>query len=284
MRLTSINKIFIFNALCAALLFLCSCSQQQSPRVSESNDEVIVRADVTLKPTLLEVAENYSYVTNFQMMLQFAPSALLLSEPAVDSVAVFIFANDHYIEEARSLNLVDSVAEIVLAHAVPSLIVPRFNPYMITNLSDLKNSRLRIGIADPQSDILGAFALEILKKNYLFDLIEPRLILAGPSALDLADCVARSELDVGIAWTMSARWNPESFDVVLLVPNEIPRVAAICAVRACTPIDSAAADRLMTYLNSDRCQNIFRNWGYLTTESDIDMYAPAAIIGGKPPY
>jgi len=147
------------------------------------------------------------------------------------------------------------------------LIVPRFNRnLMITSLAEMKDSKLRIGIADPQSDVLGAFTVEMLKRNNIYESINHRLILTGPSALDLTERVSKCEIDVGVAWTMSTNWNPESFDVVLLVPNEIPRVAAITAVRA------------------DRCLNIFRKWGYLINESDIHMYAPAASIGGKPEF
>ena len=282
---SSINKrFFTLCGLLAALLFLASCSQQQSSRNSGSNSAVLIRADISLKPTLLDVAENYAYVTTHRMNLQFATANRILTEPETDSIDVFIFANDHFLEEARSLNRADSIGDITIAYAVPSLIVPRFNPYMITTLSDLKNSKLHIGIVDPKSDVLGAFALEILHKNNLHDAVKPRLVTVGPSALDLAERISKSELDVGVAWTMSTNWFPESFDVILLVPNEIPRVAAITAVRALSPIDSTGADRLMTYLNSDRCQNIFRDWGYLTSEAEIHMYAPAATIGGKPPF
>jgi len=106
---------------------------------------------------------------------------------------------------------------------------------MITSLAEMKDSKLRIGIADPQSDVLGAFTVEMLKRNNIYESINHRLILTGPSALDLTERVSKCEIDVGVAWTMSTNWNPESFDVVLLVPNEIPRVAAITAVRAASP-------------------------------------------------
>ncbi|HDH58202.1 MAG TPA: hypothetical protein ENF16_06295 [Bacteroidetes bacterium] len=279
------KKYFTLLVLGLTAFMLCSCSQQQNSKATKSSNEVIVRADVTLKPTLLEVAQNYLYVSSMKIKFQFAPSASVISDPPADSVDVYIFANDHYLEPARELNLVDSVGEVHLAYAVPGLIVPRFNRnLMITSLAEMKDSKLRIGIADPQSDVLGAFTVEMLKRNNIYESINHRLILTGPSALDLTERVSKCEIDVGVAWTMSTNWNPESFDVVLPVPNEIPRVAAITAVRAASPADSAAAGKLMTYLKSDRCLNIFRKWGYLINESDIHMYAPAASIGGKPEF
>jgi molybdate transport system substrate-binding protein len=208
----------------------------------------------------------------------------MLINAEADSFDVYVFSNNSIMDDARQINQVDSTGEITLAYAIPCIIVPKFNPHMITNLSDLVDSDLRIGIADPQNDVLGGFAREIFRESNIYDKIDHRLIPVGPSALDLANHVSRSKLDAAIAWTMSINWNPESFEVVLLVPSEIPRVAAITAVRAAHPTNSQNADRLMTYLNSDRCKDIFRKWGYQTLESDVDMYAPAASLGGRPEF
>lgn len=285
MRFAGRRVFYIVTVLCSTVLLLSSCSQKEGSKASKSSDEVRIRADVSLKPTLLEMAQNYHYVTNVWINFRFAPSASVLSDPAPDSVDVYIFGNDHYVEIARSMGQVDSTGEIVLAYAVPGVILPRFNrTIMVTDLSDLNNPQLRVGIADPQSDVLGEFTVEMLKKNDLYESLSHRLILTGPSALDLADRVSKSQLDAAIAWTLAANWYPESFDIVLLLPNEVPRVAVITAVRAAAPTDSSAADRLMTYLNSDRCANIFRKWGYLISESDVHTYAPAATIGGKPEF
>jgi molybdenum ABC transporter molybdate-binding protein len=278
-RIAAVITVFFLTAL-----LFCSCSQEQSSRLSATSNTVFVRADVSLKSALEEIAENFSYVTNYRIRYQFAPSSQMLDVTDADSVDIFIFANDQFVESARQAGVVDSSDAAILAYAVPCLIVPRFNPHMITNLGDLENPRLRIGIADPNSDVLGAFSLELLRKNRLLDDLSHRLIYAGPSAKDLAERVAKSQIDVAVSWTASVNWYPESFDVLLLIPQEIPRIAAICAARSSKPVSGDNADRLMTYLKSDRCANIFRNWGYLTSDSDIDMYAPTAAIGGKPEF
>lgn len=280
------NKRFapVIAVLCLSSVLLCSCDQKQDSGSRFSNIEVLVRADISLKPTLLELSENFSFVTNYKIKFQFVPSNQLFSSPKADSIDIFIFANDSFIEAARSANLADTTGDLTLAYAVPCLIVPRFNPHMITALSDLKNQQLRVGIANPESDVLGAFSLELLEKNGLLPKIDRRLTFVGPSALDLAQSVSKSQFDVAVSWTVSVNWFPESFDMLLLVPNEIPRIAAVSAIRSANPVNTDNADRLITYLKSDRCLNIFRKWGYLTTDSDVDMYAPAAIIGGEPDF
>jgi molybdenum ABC transporter molybdate-binding protein len=278
------HRIIFISGLLSITSFLLSACDQQSQRSRDTNRDIYVRADVSLKPTLQDVAENFSYVTNYNLMFEFTPSNQLLNTEAADSVDVFIFTNDHMIEIAREAHLADTSTELSIAYAVPCLIVPKFNPHMITALGDLREKALRIGIADPETDVLGAFSLEILRNNNLFETTNHRLIYAGPSAWDLAERIAKFQLDAAISWTSSVNWFPESFDVLLLIPSEIPRIAVVTAVKAANPIDKENSDRLMTYLNSDRCANIFRDWGYLISDSDIDMYAPAATIGGKPEF
>ncbi len=269
-------------ALFALLFLIASCSNQPQKRTQGSSNLVYVRADASLKPTLKDVAEKYSYATYQNMEIQYKPGGEMLDIQEDDSIDVFIFTNDHFIEEGGSNGLLDSTGEVTIAYAVPCLIVPRLNPYLITTLTDLTNPKLRIGIADTSSDVLGSFTLEILRVNNLFDKLDHRLIQMGPTALDLTRGVTLSQVDAAVAWTSSANWNPEGFEVILFTPSEIPRVAIITAIESYEPIDAENADRLITYLNSDRCREIFRNWGYLISESDVVMYAPAAFFGGKP--
>jgi len=75
------KKYFTLLVLGLTAFMLCSCSQQQNSKATKSSNEVIVRADVTLKPTLLEVAQNYLYVSSMKIKFQFAPSASVISDP-----------------------------------------------------------------------------------------------------------------------------------------------------------------------------------------------------------
>jgi len=278
------NSFVLIVLLVISAFLLASCSSNSGGRQENSDVETVVMADLSLKPTLEKLAENYSYVTNYTVKFIYAPSSMVLNNPDVDSVDIFIFANDQYVEPAREMGLADTTDPVYIAYSVPCLLAPSFNLKMITNLSDLKQPDLRIGIADPKTDVLGQFALEVLKKNNYYDILKHRLVYIGPSALDLADKIAKTQVDVAIGWTVADNWFPQSLDVLLLVPNEIPRVAVVTAILAAKRPDPENADRLVTYLKSDRCGDIFRNWGYLIKDSDVHMYAPTSTIGGTPEY
>lgn len=267
----------------ASLLLFTSCTQSGSDRQLPTSYNVHVLADISLQPALLDVAQHYKEDAGYNLVFHFAPYADLLPDRPGDSADVYLLANNVF---AQSTNPApdDTIHGRILAYAVPCIVVPQFNPALVSGLIDLKKDQVRLGIPDPGRDVLGQFALEILKKNNLYDALESHLNLVGPSALELAEQVSKKELEAGIGWTVFSNWTQGGAEVVLLSGSEIPRVAAVCAYKAAAPVDSANAARFMTYLNSDRCLDVFRQWGYITSKADLEMYAPIAEIGGKPKF
>jgi molybdate transport system substrate-binding protein len=276
-------RLYCIAILLAAASGFYACTQEADKKVKTGNQNLYIRADAILKPTLLEVAQDYHFLTSTTIHFNFSTSSHVLTHGSADSVDAFIFLNDHYVAIAREMDVADSSEAVTLAYAVPSMILSRTNPSLISTLADLTLNPLRFGIADSRTDLLGHFSIELLKKNLIYDKIN-HLVQTGPTALDLAELVAKGELDAAICWSMAYNWNPESFDVVLLMPNEIPRVAVISSIRSAKPVDPITADRFMNYLKTDRCRFIFRKWGFLINDSDVDMYAPAAEIGGEPQF
>jgi len=264
-------------------LLLASCSQRggNSGNAPSVSNIIRVKADLSLKPALLELAAQYQQENSSHLLLQFASGSDLQPNRLGDSVDVYILANDGS-RGSQADSAADSARKVILAYAVPCIVVPHMNPALVSDLKDLTKPGLRIGIVDPQKDVLGAFAMEILRRNGIYDVVQPRLVMIDSSALELADCVARQEVDAAIGWTVCSNWVQGSIDVTLLNAADIPRIAAVTAWRATAPVDSAKANRLMNYLTTERSLEIFRKWGYLTLTSDLEMYAPIADIGGTP--
>ncbi len=282
----------IFTLHCLLLsgsFFLLACTQSNQNRNIPASYEVRGMADASLRPALEELAQAYQRETSFHLQLRFLSLQELIPNLPGDSVDVYFFANNSFpdspVDSTAGLDSTagpDSTTGRILAYAVPCIIVPQFNSAMVSDLTDLLKPEIRLGMVDPAYDVLGLFSLEILKKNNVYQALESRLTLYGPSALDLAESVAKKEIDAAIGWTVFPNWTQGSTDVILLNPTQIPRVAALYILKAQKPIDSANADRLLTYLNSERCLEVFRKWGYLTSKTDLEMYAPLAELGGPP--
>jgi ABC-type molybdate transport system substrate-binding protein len=269
--------------LICLLLISCGGSQHSNNNLA-SSDNVFVRADTSLQLPLLELAQQYQYESSHIITLKFVPSMQVISITARDSVDILLFTNNNLADSARALGLIDTIPPVTIGYTLPCLIVPRLNPFVMSNLSDLCRFNLKIAFPNPSMDVLGAFALELLKNDKIYDQVQPKLNIVGNSAREVAERIAQSEFDVGIGWNFSNNWNPDLFDIVLLLPSEVPRIALICAAKTTKPIHPTSTDRFITYLKSDRCQAVFRKWGFLVSPSDLDAYAPDATIGGKPVY
>jgi molybdenum ABC transporter molybdate-binding protein len=261
--------------------FLNSCSDDSQDRGVQKSSTVCIKADITLRLALLELAQKYEQETSNKIKLKFAASNDIILDNPADSVDIYILANDPVASSLLDTATNDPSRKRTLAYAIPCIVIPSFNPAMISTLGDLTERNLRIGITDPQKDVLGQFALEILQKNRVYDKLSDRLVIAS-SAQDLAERVARKSLDAAIGWSNFPTWTQGGTDVVLLAPSEIPRIAAISARRSSVALDSTAAVKLMTYLGSDRALDVLRKWGYLIATADIEQYATVAHIGGKP--
>ncbi len=276
----------IFSKICvlvAGVILFGSCTHssgdgRNSPAIAGSN-LVRVQADQSLRPVLSEIAGLYERDNSAKLSIVYAPSLQIQPDRAGDSVDVYLLANNGYPTAPENP---DSTARVILSYAIPCIVVPDLNLALVTDLKFLQQSKILVGIADPARDILGRFAVEILKKNGLYDDLAPRLVSIGPSALDLADAVARGDVDAALGWTVFPNWTGGSTDVILLNGVEIPRIAAVSAWRALSPVDSTSATRFMNYLQTEGSLECFRKYGYLILDSDLEIYAPVAQVGGVP--
>lgn len=284
MKQSGKTALFMTGLWIAGVFLFGACTQPSSgdknaPPPPPTSNTVRVKADLSLKPVFFDLAGYYEQESSAKIQAVFVPSLEIQPDSAGDSVDVYLLANNGY---ATAPAHPDSQARIILAYAIPCIVVPDLNPALVTDLKSLQQTSMIIGIADPARDIAGCFAMEILKKNGLDQQLAPRLVSIGPSALELADATARGEVDAALGWTTFPNWTGGSTDVILLNSVEIPRIAAVSAWRAIHPVDSVNAGRFMNFLQSERSLECFRKFGYLVLDSDLDIYAPVAQVGGIP--
>ena len=192
---------------------------------------------------------------------------------------LYIPGSPDYMEKAKALGLVTG-EETRLAYLVPAILVPKGNPFQIRKLDDLARPDVRVGIADPESVCVGLYAVEVLESNSLAEKIRPNLHGQVESCAKTAAMLPLSTVDAVIGWREFASWNPEAMDVVLLKPQEIPRLAYIPAARLRNANNPESAKDFVTYLKSEEGQGIFNKWGYFTKEEDARKLSPDTRIGG----
>ena len=241
---------------------------------------VVVFAGSASHPPLEEAVEVFQMNSGIPVILHLGGSGTMLNQIRLTGQGdLYIPGSPDYMEKARSFGLIDGPSRII-AYLIPALIVAKGNPLRINGLGDLQRAGLRIGIADPNGVCVGLYAVEILEANSITDEIQDNLRGMVESCSKTAAMIPLNLVDVVLGWREFASWNPETMDVVLLDPGQIPRLAYVPASVLRNAENPKGAEAFMAFLGSEEGQTIFQKHGYLTDEDSARKFAPGANLGG----
>lgn len=241
---------------------------------------VVVFAGSASQPPLEEAAQAFREQTGTPVVLHLGGSGAMLNQIRLTGAGdLYIPGSPDYMEKAREFSLIDGEPAI-LAYLVPAIVVAKGNPKEISGLEDLNRPSLRVGMADPDGVCVGLYAVEILEVNGLSDKVRPNLRGMVESCAKVAAMIPLNLVDAVLGWREFAAWNPDELEVVLLAPEEIPRLATIPAARLYHAKNREGASAFIAFLQSEQGRAIFTKWGYLTEERTVRAFAPQARIGG----
>lgn len=251
-----------------------------APALAEPAQPLVVFAGSASQPPLEEAAKAFEEKFGIPITLHLGGSGAMLSQILLTSQGdLYIPGSPDYMERARALNLVAG-EETRLAYLVPAILVAKGNPKQVLSLKDLARPGIRVGMANPESVCVGLYAVEIIQVNNLADQIRPNLHGQVESCAKVAAMLPLGTVDAVLGWREFAAWKPLAMEAVLLLPQEIPRLAYIPAARLRNAANPQAAAAFIAYLKSEAGQAIFRKWGYDTAEAGARKLAPTARIGG----
>ncbi len=234
------------------------------------------------KPAIEKAAELFEQKTGIKVYLNFSGSGTVLSQMKLSrSGDLYIPGSPDYMVKAEREDIVKPESVKIISYLIPAILVQHGNPKNILTLSDLAKPGIKVGIADPKSVSIGLYAYEILEYNNLLQEVGKNIITYGESYSKIVSLVALKKVDAILGWRVSSEWQPETIDVVHLKPEQIPRLAYIPGAISTFSQDKDGAQKFLDFLVSPQGQEIFSNWGYITTESEARKFAPSAEIGGE---
>ncbi|OPY75047.1 MAG: hypothetical protein A4E65_03649 [Syntrophorhabdus sp. PtaU1.Bin153] len=183
--------------------------------------------------------------------------------------------------KAEKEGLVDAKTIRIVAYLVPAIGVQPGNPKRIRSLADLGNPGVKIGIGNPEAVCVGLYAIELLERNGLLNVVRKNIVTHAPSCAATEGLIALKKVDAVIGWEVFSKWNPGKIETVFLKPNEVPRIAYIPAAVSSYTTDRASARKFIDFLMSAEGRKIFTKWGYAVTDGEIRKYAPKAVVGGE---
>lgn len=268
----------MFRLLALCIILACAIPQQ-----ALADKPVVVFAGTAAQPPLEEAAQTFQSKTGLRVILHLGSSGSMLNQAHLTGQGdIYIPGSPDYMQKALDFKLV-AKDSVTIAYLVPALVVARGNPLGIKSLDDLKREDLRIGLADPDGVCVGLYAIELLHANHLLEPLRPRLKGMVESCAKTAAMIPLNMVDVVIGWREFATWQPETMEVILPSPEEIPRLAYVPGAKLLSASNPEGADAFLSFLASREGQAILQKWGYLTTEAEARQFAPKAVFGGTFP-
>jgi len=233
------------------------------------------------KPAMEEAAESFKRETGIKVYLNFSGSGIMLSQMKISkSGDLYIPGSPDYMLMAKKDGVVEPESVKIISYLVPAILVQEGNPKNIKALADLARPGIEVGIGNPEAVCVGLYAYEVLEYNNLLAEVESNIITHAESCSKTASFVALKSVDAILGWRVFSEWH-ETIDVIYLEPEQIPRLSYIPGAISTFTENREDAQKFLDFLVSGQGQEIFRKWGYITTEGEARKFAPHAEVGGE---
>ena len=233
------------------------------------------------KPAMEEAARAFEQETGIRVYLNFSGSGTMLSQMKISqSGDLYIPGSPDYMVMAENDGVIDPDSVKIISFLVPAILVQEGNPAGIQKLANLARPGIEVSIGNPEAVCVGLYAYEILEYNNLLSEVEANIVTHAESCSRTATLVALKSVDAILGWRVFASWH-DTIDVVYLEPQQIPRLAYVPGAVSTFAEDSESAEKFLDFLVSPRGQEIFQEWGYISTENEAREFAPDAQIGGE---
>ncbi len=251
-------------------------------RVSWAGEKLLIFAGAASKPPTEEVAKAFEKKTGVKVEIVFGGSGYVLSQMILAKRGDLYFpGSSDYMELAKKKGVVFPETEKHVVYLVPSINVQKGNPKNIKSLKDLTKPGLKVAIANPEGVCVGAYAVEIIEKNFTPQekiAFRKNLINYTESCEKTATAISLKMVDAVIGWRVFQFWDPERIETIPLKKSEIIRIGYIPIAISKYTKNRELAQKFIDFLLSGEGKAIFRKYNYFMTPEEA-----FAWIGAKKP-
>lgn len=247
-----------------------------------AEERLMVFAGAASKPPTEEAAKAFERKTGVKVNVVFGGSGYVMSQMILGKKGDIYFpGSSDYMELAKRKGVVFPETEKYVVYLVPAINVQKGNPKNIRSLKDLTRPGLKVAIANPEGVCVGAYAVEIIEKNFSADekaQFKKNLINYTESCEKTATAISLKAADAVIGWRVFHYWDPERIETIPLKKSEILRIGYIPIAISKFTQNRELAQRFIDFLLSDEGKAIYRKYSYFMTPDEA-----VAWIGQKKP-
>ncbi len=236
--------------------------QDQPPAIAQTNFRLVVSAAASLTDALKEIAPLYKQTQpNVTLRYNFASSGALQQQIENGAPAdIFIAAAEKQMDALQQKNLIEPASRRNLLTNRLVLVVPKTSKG-VTNLQSLKDIRVkRIAIGNPRSVPAGQYSEEALKKQGLWNSLQPKFVLAN-NVRQVLQFVESGNVQAGLVYATDAKTS-NKVKVVQVIPTNLhtPIVYPIAVVKRSKNQTSTRA--FIQFLSGNTAKKIFQKYGF----------------------
>ena len=243
---------------------------------SLATDAPLAYVGAASKPPTEEAARLYEQRTGVKVELVFGGSGYVLSQMKLAKQGDLYFpGSSDYMEKAKRDGDVFADTEKVIVYLVPAINVQKGNPHHIRTLRDLTRPGLRIVIANPEGVCVGAYAVEIIEKEFTPEenaAFRRNLINYTESCEKTATAISLKMADAVIGWRVFEHWDPARIETVRLPKEQIPRIGYIPIAISKFTKDRAAAQAFIDFLTGPEGRAVYARHHYFATAEDAAQW------------
>tara|TARA_R110002096_G_scaffold33146_1_gene95881 strand:+ start:333 stop:1805 length:1473 start_codon:yes stop_codon:yes gene_type:complete len=254
--------------LVGSIVVLSGCGDKDISR-----EPLVMFCAAGIKIPVARIAEQYEAEYGVPVQIQYGGSGTLLTSLKIADGDVYLAADSSYMELGKADGLIQETMPVAWMKA--GLGVPLGNPKGLSQLEEIQNPNLKVGIGNPEAASVGRFSKKILTKHELWDGFEPTVMF--PTVNELANALKVSALDVAIIWDAVAYQYPE-IDFVSVPEFDVEKKDVTVGVLTSSSQPTEAL-RFCRYLNAaDRGQLIFEEEGFVPVQGDKWVEHPELVL------
>jgi molybdate transport system substrate-binding protein len=243
-------------AIVAAVMF-AGCIEEEKPTEASS---IMVYSGAGMRKPMDEIGPLFEQKYGVAVRYNYAGSNALLSQMELTQEGdCYMPGATSYIEIATDKGLVDYKQNI--CYHIPMITVPKGNPANITGLEDFTRDDVKLIFGDPEAAACGKAAVNILKKNNIYDEAWPNVIATLPTMNEVMMQIAMGQADASINWWDTVKF-VEEIDVVA-IPKEQNDIKIIPIGRTTFSKHPETAQQFVDFVASDEGKAIFEKHGFI---------------------
>jgi molybdate transport system substrate-binding protein len=236
-----------------ALLLLCATARA---------DTITVSAAISLNDALSEATRAYEKETGEKIELNSGSSGQLMTQVRRGApVDVFISAADEQMDQLEAEKLIDAPTRFVLASNRLVLIVPGDLAGAQMSFEALADKRFRrIAIGHPDSVPAGTYAVQVLTRLGILDVLRGRLI-HGANVRQVLRYVERGEVEAGVVYRTDVTAGA-NVSVIATADESWHEPIRYSAALVSSSHKRDSARRFLAYLRSEPAREVLSRHGF----------------------